>query len=371
MNRRRFFGIAGGSILAAAGGYYALSDKSNYMRSDVKNIYQTKINLRTDEKEILYLASLAPSGHNTQPWFIQYLEPYHWIICNDQCKWLHGVDPTQRETVLSIGAFSQNLEYAANHKGYDCHFTLLAENNQDKQMMEVTLFKSGKVHPFNVDKIKRRRTVKSNYLTETLKAEDVHYLMGQESNFFEYLPNNSREHHWLNEQTIEANRVQTHRNDAQHELAEWIRFSSKDAARYRNGLTLESMEIKGIPAWILRNFYGKNDVMKPGFRKQSIDQVVSQVSQSAGWILITSKDHSVESLLETGKRMQRLLLKIREKGIAIHPMTQILEESHANFQLLPSMGLSDPVQFVLRTGYLQHYPEPVSLRSPLDQMVRV
>ncbi|MCI3936293.1 hypothetical protein MQX03_03730 [Chryseobacterium aahli] len=33
-----------------------------------------------DEKEILILASLAPSGHNTQPWFVKYHEPFHWTI---------------------------------------------------------------------------------------------------------------------------------------------------------------------------------------------------------------------------------------------------------------------------------------------------
>lgn len=56
-----------------------------------------------------------PIRHNTQPWFVQYLEPYHWIIGNDKSKWLLGVDPTQRETMLSIGAFLQNIEYAAGH----------------------------------------------------------------------------------------------------------------------------------------------------------------------------------------------------------------------------------------------------------------
>jgi len=43
------------------------------------------------------------------------------------------------------------------------------------------------------------------------------------------------------------------------------------------------MEIAGIPGWVLRNFYGKENVMKKGFREQSIDKVVKQVSQSAGW----------------------------------------------------------------------------------------
>jgi hypothetical protein len=101
-----------------------------------------------------------------------------------------------------------------------------------------------------------------------------------------------------------------------------------------------------------------------------LDKVKQQVSESAGWILITSKDNSVATLLETGRRMERLLLKIREKNIAIHPMTQILEESSTRQMLNQAIGLSENIQFILRVGYLKDYPPPVSLRRPVDWFVR-
>jgi hypothetical protein len=175
----------------------------------------------------------------------------------------------------------------------------------------------------------------------------------------------------LNEQTIEANRIQAYRDDAEKELANWIRFSSKDAKTHCDGLTLASMEIKGIIAWYLRNFYGKADVMKNSFREKSIDGVKDQVAESAGWLLITSKDNSVSTLLETGKRLQRLLLKIRGRNIAIHPMSQILEEASSRQELHSSIGISDNIQFILRTGYLTNYPQPVSPRRPVDWFVRL
>jgi hypothetical protein len=163
-------------------------------------------------------------------------------------------------------------------------------------------------------------------LSEVLKKEDLSDLVKDESDFINYFPNTSKEHQYLNEQTIEANRIQSYRDDAQKELADWIRFSSKDAKKYQDGLTMASMEIEGISAWILRNFYGESNVMKKDFREQNINKVKEEVSQSAGWLLITSKNTSTESLLETGKRLQRLWLKVQDKSIAIHPMTQIIEE---------------------------------------------
>lgn len=346
------------------------SDKSNFTRADAKPDAINKIPLQPGEREILSLACLAPSGHNTQPWFVKYLEPYHWIICNDKSRWLPGVDPTQRETILSIGAFIQNLEYAANNLGFDSHFTLLATTNQDENIVEVKLNKTGKISHFDVEQIRQRRTVRSNYLTDVLKKEDVAYLANNEADFIYSIPNTAKEYQWLNEQTIEANRIQTYRDAAQNELANWIRFSSKDAAQHLDGLTLAGMEIEGIPSWYLRNFYGKKDVMKNGFREKSIDSAREQVAKSAGWLLITSKDHSVTTLLETGKRLQRLLLKIRQRNIAIHPMTQILEEASVGSLLNQSIGISEPVQFILRTGYLKAYPPPVSLRRHVDWFVR-
>ena len=370
MKRRKFLTLAGTSIVIAGVTYYLLSDKRNFVRSDSKPTEIAKTPLLPEEREILFLASLAPSGHNTQPWFIKYIESFHWVICNDKSRWLPGVDPTQRETILSMGAFIQNLEYAANNRGYSCQFNVLATTNQDENIVNVKLTKATGIIRYDIEQIKHRRTVRSNYLNDVLKKEDSSYLIDEEIDFIHYIPNTAKEHLWLNEQTIEANRIQAYRDAAQSELANWIRFSGKDAAGHLDGLTLAGMEIEGIPGWYLRNFYGKKDVMKKSFREQSIEKVVKQVSQSAGWLLITSKDNSVATLLETGKRLQRLWLKIRDKNIAIHPMTQIIEEASTNQILNQSIGIHETVQFILRTGYLKTYPEPVSLRRSVDQFIR-
>ncbi len=369
MNRRKFIGTVSGTIIATGTTVYLLSDKRNLSRAEIKTAVDKNTFLKPDETEILFLASLAPSGHNTQPWLVKYLTPYHWIIGNDQRKWLPAVDPNQRETMLSIGAFLQNLEYAANSFGFGCDWNLLAKTNQDDKIIEVKLIKKEIKTRFDIAKIKDRRTVRSGFINDVLKKEDVEYLVNSESEFLHYFPITSNESRFISEQTIEANRLQTYRNPAQQELAEWIRFSSKDADKYRDGLTTASMEIEGVPGWMVRNFYGKDDVLKTHFREKGLEKVKEQVSKSAGWILITSKDESVATLLETGKRMQRLFLKVREKNLGIHPMTQILEEPSTKQILNQSIGIRDNVQFILRTGYLKNYPPPVSLRRPVAWFV--
>ncbi len=362
--------IAGSALAVAAGSGYLFSDKSNVTRQDIEKDHPIAVDLAGDERTILQLASLAPSGHNTQPWIVKYIEPYHWIICNDKDRWLPAVDPMQRETILSIGAFLQNLEYAASNFGYACQFKLLATSNQDEKIMEVQLVRNADVRPFDIEEIKLRRTVRSGYIKKVLSADDVLYLKADEKQFVHFFPAGSGEYREINALTLEANTVQNDRDDAQKELADWVRFSNKEAKKHLDGLTTAGMEINGVAGWWVRNFYGQKDVLSKSFRDQTIDKVKQQIESSGGWILISSDDDRVETLIETGKRLQRLLLKIRKKSIAIHPMTQILEEPHLSKDVHSLTGLNNPMQFILRAGYIRDYPPPVSLRRPVGMFVK-
>ena len=65
MNRRNFIAITGATIAVAGGIYYLSTDKSNFVRADTIDDSSGGIPFKDDERAILYLASLAPSGHNT------------------------------------------------------------------------------------------------------------------------------------------------------------------------------------------------------------------------------------------------------------------------------------------------------------------
>jgi len=187
---------------------------------------------------------------------------------------------------------------------------------------------------------------------------------------FQYFPPSSPESKYLSEGTIEANRAQVNRNPAQEELANWIRWSNEDAMKHRDGLTPESMEITGFAGWYVRNFYDRNSVLEEGFREKTVDTVKKQLQDYGGWIVITSKETTAPALLETGRLFDRMLLKIRDKMIAVHPMTQMLEESKWQNDVARELGLNESVQFLLRVGYLDRYPEPVTLRRPPNWFVK-
>jgi hypothetical protein len=91
---------------------------------------------------------------------------------------------------------------------------------------------------------------------------------------------------------------------------------------------------------------------------------------NAGRIYSTSSDSGIPTLIEYGRVFQNMLLKIRDKMIAIHPMTQLLEEKPWKDQVAKDLGITGEVQWILRLGYLKSYPDPVSLRMPVSWLVQ-
>ena len=381
MNRRDFLRLSGEGILLL-GGMSMMNACSGLGRNDLPQFNGEKESIKgfeKDDMEILYLASLAPSGHNTQPWVVRILEPKHWVIGSDKKRWLPAVDPENREMLLGIGAFLENMVLAAGTFGYSVDVKIIAKNRTDADIADIRLRKD-KVQEFPVEKIKKRRTVRSNFLDQEIKGDDLKYitkhdtrlcLVQIQSPHSFYFPNNSPQGKYLQAGTIEANRAQAFRDPAQEELANWIRWSNKEARQYRNGLTPESMEIKGIAGFFVRSFYDRQSVLKKNFRGQTVDVAAKQVKTCGGWLVVTSSDSSIPALIEHGRMFQNMVLKIRDKIIAIHPMTQMLEESPWKDQVAKELGLTGEVQWILRIGYLKSYPDPVSLRMPLSWFVQV
>jgi nitroreductase len=317
---------------------------------------------------LLRYASLAPSGHNTQPWSVRATGP-GLIIGSDPARWLPKVDPQNREMALSIGAFLENLLLAAPGHGYRASVVVTASSARDGELVQVTLTPAGETDRDALEQIRRRRTVRSGQLRRPLSSKDLRELLGYFGEHGHYFPLASKEGRYLAEGTIEANRAQALRDDAQAELAMWIRFRNEDGRAHGDGLTPESMEIHGFAGWYVRHFMNRESVMGKSFRDEGVDRVREQVASCGGWMVVTSPDGALETLLATGRRTERMWLAVRGLQIAIHPMTQLLEELPFREQIGKELGIRNPIQFLLRVGYVENYPEPVSLRRPVAAML--
>jgi len=372
INRRSFLRntLAAGTMLAGAGSL--ISACSGISRSDLPDripAEQSTTQLDEVRSAILYYASLAPSGHNTQPWYVKVKSPNEWIISADPNRRLPAVDPKNREVMLSIGAIVENLKIAAGTFGLQAEMEVIASDTIDPDILKVSL-KSASSIDYPLQRISRRMTVKHGFLSDEIKKEDVKALSKPLDGNLYYFPTGNEHANCIREGAIENFRIQAHRDDAQRELVQWLRISNLDAERYRDGLTVEGMEIRGFKGWFVRNFVQPADFMKPSFRKQSVDHTATLARQGGGWLVITNEGRTISDLVETGRRFERMALLARERNIAIHPMTQYLEEETGVNQIAANHQASMVPQFLLRVGYLKRYPEPVSLRRPVSWFVQ-
>jgi hypothetical protein len=369
MQRRNFLKWSLGTGFLAASGVSLLAACSGVKRSDFPGSDEPVEGIDEEIVRILWHASLAPSGHNSQPWFVKLLGKGDWIIGADPRRRLPAVDPHNRELLLSLGAFAENLSIAASVMGYDAQMEVIAKTPHDQEVIRVSLKKSKPVN-YPLERLKTRRTVKNGFRSEEIRKQDIEVLSGPHEGMFFYYPRGTDHARCIQEGSVECYRIQAYRDAAQEELAQWIRFSNEEAGKNRDGLTTEGMEITGFSGWFVRHFMDREDVMGERFRKQGLEMVARWADEGGGWIIITSKGSDVADLIETGRRFERTALSAGERNIAIHPMTQVLEEEKGRREIASNHGPDVVPQFILRVGYLDRYPKPVSLRRPLASFVR-
>ena len=372
MDRRVFIKrtLAAGALIAGSGSLLNACG-SGVKRTDLQpegREFETVPALGDEASAILYYASLAPSGHNAQPWVVKVTSQREWIIGGDPKRRLPAVDPQNRELLLSIGAFVENLAIAASAMGYEAEMKVIGKTSADEDLVTISL-KKGRQGNYPLKRLASRRTVKQGFRPDEIRSEDVKALSDPLKGQLFYYPRGSDHAKCIQEAALETLRLQTYRDEAQKELAGWIRFSNEDARKYRDGLTTESMDIKGFAGWYVRNFMDRGDVTKESFRKQGVDLAAKQVEQGGGWFIVTSQGASVSDLIETGCKFERMALMAGEKKIGIHPMTQCLEEKQGLEKIASNHSAEVVPQFVLRVGYLDEYPGPVSLRRPLSWFV--
>jgi len=258
--------IAGGAALVGLGPVLV----SCASTTRTSSISSTRVidQLGETKAEILRYASLAPSGHNAQPWQITVEAPNRWVLSLDPERLLPEVDPENREAMLSLGHFIENLALAAGSAGVETDVEGLAEGSKDREVARIHLT-SGSPVDYPLRRLSRRRTLRSGFSPETLTRSDRDDLLAPFGGAGTYVPRGTREAHWLQEAAVEAMRKQTWRDSAQQELSNWVHLDRSRADRRQDGLTPETMEVSWFGRQFMYLFMDEDSVMKKSFRERN------------------------------------------------------------------------------------------------------
>jgi hypothetical protein len=326
------------------------------------------LNGTTDIHKILHYASLAGSSHNSQPWKVEVFPNDSILVFADTSRLLKVVDPKGIELFISIGAFIENLDIAANAFGYTAEITLSdAGRDSELPVAAIRLVKTGQPQQLgDLKELELRTTLRIPFDTNAIKNEDREKLISLAPANITFVPSGSPDGRFVAKKELEAYTKQAKQKEAQDELASWIRFSNKDVNSKRDGLTPAGMGIKGIGGFVVRNFLKPEDSKKESFVNSGIEKTQTQTENCGGWILISTENENVTEWINVGRIYERLNIQCRSMNLGLHPMNQLIEvpgiEKEVNDKLAPGRN----IRFVARIGYVDDYPAPVSKRRPVE-----
>ncbi len=323
----------------------------------------------TEIEQVLYYASLAGSSHNTQPWLVDILSDSLLLIRADFTRKLNVVDPTARGLYISLGAFIENLCIASEYYGFLPRVFLVANTSKDDLVAEVKLVPQPQARQ-NISKIMQRTTLRIPFKKEEICDEHIQILSANNSIDYHFFASSSDAGQFISQKTIDAYTQQANRENAKVELANWIRFSNKDVKAKRDGLTTAGMGIQGVSGFMVSRFFSPAASKKQSFVDAGINKTLQQAQNCGGWLLITQPSNNPEDWISTGRFYQRANLACRDLMIGFHPMNQMIEESNFEGIVNEKLNLSGHIQFVARIGYVDDYPNPVSVRRDTKVFVR-
>jgi hypothetical protein len=323
----------------------------------------------TTLQKIIYYASLAGSSHNSQPWKLIVDDAHHLRLFADTTRALEVVDPNYRELYISLGAFLENLELAAKAYGYQARISIPSELNTKKAVATISLESTLSVSKQQRDSIIKilegRCTLRGKYATKSIKNDDRHYLL-KDTRAAQIFTNSEEPFNYIGEQTLKSYKQQNLKDTVQQELALWVRFSNKSVRKHRDGLTTAGMGITGLPGRVVQLFFTPKTVKGKTFVDKGIEKTAEQVVHCGGWLVISSKQNTPADWIHVGRQYERIHLRCRQLGIGMHPMNQIIEEQNFKEAVETKLSGKEHVQFIARLGYVNHYPEPVSVRRSVS-----
>lgn len=99
---------------------------------------ESNVELSPALKEMIYYDSLAPNSHNAQMWKIKVPSDQSLILALDSDRLLTQVDPDNREALISLGAFLENMVSIAPKHSLQAEVEIIVKTNQDEEIARVS-----------------------------------------------------------------------------------------------------------------------------------------------------------------------------------------------------------------------------------------
>jgi len=314
--------------------------------------------------EFVRYATMAPSGHNTQPWKFSITKDSIRIF-PDFTRCLPVVDPDNRELYISLGCALEKLIIAAKYASYDPEVEYFPAGEPDECLL-VTLKRANSAKENNLfQAIPKRHTNRRESNKEQIPVADLNKIgsVPTENGVTSLVLTEPGLIEQIIDLVREGNRIQMNDDAFTDEINSWIRFSDSEAEKHLDGLTSRAMERSSVPGWLGRMFMR----IFVSAKSQSKTDELNLRSFSA-LIVIISEKNDKKSWIDVGRSFEHIALTLTTLNIKSADLNQPCEVPQLKMQLQQDLAQgSAHWQLLLRLGYAE--PLPCSPRRPHQQVL--
>jgi hypothetical protein len=247
----------------------------------------------------------APSAHNTQPWTLDYHSDAV-VIGVDPARALPASDPAQRDLALGLGAFTEACLIVAAGLG-------LAVTCEPAGPHRIRLVPAAQRYStvFTAADLEERRVARGPYRPGVVEVA------GLEPGLV-HLP--SRE---LAGDLAVADRWMFGTAPVALELRAWLRLDPDDPRYRRDGLTDRALELSRSQARVL----GAALRAYPVTRRLGLPALLAASGRGllrydGSVLVLTDRGHDP---LQAGRQLLRTWLTLSRRGLAVHPLSQLID----------------------------------------------
>jgi nitroreductase len=360
LNRRNLLLTGGALVVAGAGAAIAVRRGMGSMQeyNAAVGLARTPLMQNPEMSEFIRYATLAASGHNTQPWRFR-LGTGQIDILPDFSRRTAIVDPDDHHLFVSLGCAAENLSLAAGASGRagELHY----ESANDGSVV-FTFGKTTSSDQTLFESIPRRQSTRAMYDGKSVSVTDLHQLAAAAAMpGVDVLIITERERiNQLRDLVIAGNSAQLADPAFIRELKSWLRFNPRAAMASGDGLFSAASGSPTLPSWLGPGMFDW------AFTAQAENQKYArQIDSSAGLAVFVSQHDDREHWFKTGRSCQRFALQATALGLKHAFINQPVEVPACRQELANLLGLPDRrPDLLMRFGY--GAAMPYSARRPVE-----
>lgn len=377
----RIIGVGGAAgVLLAGGGRWAAT-RGSMPDSAIAPWQNTGQTLDDPRLWAASWAMLAPNPHNLQSWRLKLVGTDRLDLFVDLQRLLPHTDPLGRQVLIGQGTFLELYRMAAAERGYRAEIALLpdgpfpAEGLDSRRVASIRLVADDAARPDPLfAHAVQRRSNKEVFDTEhPLHASELAGLLKMPVEDVQLSGTvDPAMTQGLRDLVQEALVLEIETPRTLKESIDLMRIGPEQVAANPDGIDLLGPTIW----WGSRlGMVSREDIATPGTEsfRIGLEMARDQAQSASGFAWLSTPDNSRLSQLQAGMNYLRLNLQATAQGIALHPMSQLLQEypemADAQQRFLTGIGgdTKGAVQMLVRLGHAKN-PGP-SPRRPLDAIM--